>query len=1028
MSKSIISVLAILLLTQTFLTAEKSFTQEAEVALRKALAYYYSISTQGGYVGIYSTDLKQRYGEAFYEQAQATEIWVQPPGTPSIGECFLRAFRLTGDKKYLKAAKDAAFALVWGQRKIGGWDHRADIAHMQTDSNQPFRKNGPCTFDDNITQGALSFLMSMDEVIDEQWLSEAIELGLDYMMKSQLKNGAWPQWYPLRGGYHDYYTFNDNAINDCIKVMLKAHKIYGNKEYLLSARRGGDFIILSQFPAPQAGWAQQYSHDLKPAWARSFEPPGICSAATGRNIRTLVDLYLYTSDEKYLEPIPEAVVWLKKSRIDDNLWARLYEVGSNKPIYGDRTDGNKVHYDYDQISEKERHSYGWRGDYGIENAVEYYNQVKSLGVNRYLTNIKKPLTPAQSSQKAEQLKPMIEKIIAALDDQGRWIENNMIYSRVFVRNVNMICDYLTLAQESGTSSDCDNREFGQLPNIIIFLADDQGWGDLSLNGNRNVNTPKVDQLAREGASFSQFFVCPVCSPTRSEMLTGRYHPRSGVYSTSTGGERIDLDETTIAEVFKQAGYATAAFGKWHNGMQPPYHPNARGFDEFYGFCSGHWGNYFEPLLEHNGRLVKGKGYVSYDFTDKGLQFIEGHAEQPFFVYIAYNTPHSPMQVPEKWWEKFNANPLVDHHRDPEKEDLQHTRAALAMTENIDWNVGRVLTRIEQLGLTSNTIIVYFSDNGPNGWRWNGGLKGRKGSTDEGGVRSPLLVRWPGTIKAGLKIAQIAAAIDLLPTLAELAGIPFSTNKHLDGLSLKPLLLDCLTTEWSERYLFSHWRGRTSVRSQQYRLDNEGQLFNIIEDPGQYNDISERLPAVTNELLAAREAWVKEVTPTEANQDRPFTLGHPDYPYTQLPARDAIPHGGIKRSNRFPNDSFLTNWTSPEDMITWNVEVLADGVFDVTLYYTCPPSDVGSTFELRFRDSDLIGQITEGHNPPLMGMEHDRVKRIESYVKDFKPLNLGTIALKKGKGILSFKALDVPGAHVMDFKLLMFQRVGPTVKS
>jgi len=130
------------------------------------------------------------------------------------------------------------------------------------------------------------------------------------------------------------------------------------------------------------------------------------------------------------------------------------------------------------------------------------------------------------------------------------------------------------------------------PNVIVILTDDQGWGDLSLNGNTNLTTPHIDTLAKDGVSFDRFYVCPVCSPTRAEFLTGRYHARSGVYSTSAGGERIDLDEKTIAQTFKAAGYTTAAFGKWHNGMQYPYHPNARGFDEFYGFCSGHWGDYF----------------------------------------------------------------------------------------------------------------------------------------------------------------------------------------------------------------------------------------------------------------------------------------------------------------------------------------------------------------------------------------------------------------------------------------------------
>jgi len=160
------------------------------------------------------------------------------------------------------------------------------------------------------------------------------------------------------------------------------------------------------------------------------------------------------------------------------------------------------------------------------------------------------------------------------------------------------------------------------PNIIIILSDDQGWGDLSINGNVNLSTPNIDQLARQGASFENFYVQPVCSPTRAEMLTGRYHARGGVYSTSAGGERLDLDETILAEVFKQAGYATAAYGKWHNGMQYPYHPNARGFDDFYGFCSGHWGNYFDPMLEHNQELVTGEGFLIDDLTNHGIKFID----------------------------------------------------------------------------------------------------------------------------------------------------------------------------------------------------------------------------------------------------------------------------------------------------------------------------------------------------------------------------------------------------------------------
>lgn len=562
------------------------------------------------------------------------------------------------------------------------------------------------------------------------------------------------------------------------------------------------------------------------------------------------------------------------------------------------------------------------------------------------------------------------------------------------------------------------------PNVVVILTDDQGWGDLSLNGNTNLSTPNIDSLAADGASFDRFFVCPVCSPTRAEFLTGRYHPRSGVYSTSAGGERMDLDETTIADTFKAAGYATAAFGKWHNGMQYPYHPNGRGFDEYYGFCSGHWGNYFSPPLEHNGQIVRGNGFVIDDFTNRAIAFIEKNKDKTFFAYLPFNTPHSPMQVPDRWWNKFKDKELKMHHRDPKREDIGHVRCALAMCENIDWNVGRLLTKLDDLKLAENTIVVYFCDNGPNGYRWNGGMKGRKGSTDEGGVRSPLLIRWPGQIKAGTQIKQISAAIDLLPTLADLAGINVASKKPLDGTSLKALL----TAESAEpsnlqnRMIFSHWRNRVSVRTQTYRLDHQGKLYHMANDPGQYKDISKQRPKVAARLRKIVEDWKEELLTGLGQNKRPFLIGHPDYKYTQIPARDGQVHGNIKRSNRFPNCSFFTNWIGLDDKITWQAEVGASGTYEVEIHYACPKDDIGPTIELSFNDSRLRGKITKAHDPPLRGGEHDRVPRRESYVKDFKSMKLGKINLEQGVGTLSLRALKIPGKQVMEFRLILLTRV------
>ena len=561
----------------------------------------------------------------------------------------------------------------------------------------------------------------------------------------------------------------------------------------------------------------------------------------------------------------------------------------------------------------------------------------------------------------------------------------------------------------------------QKPNLVIILSDDQGWGDFSISGNRNLETPNIDRLAEDGAFFNNFYVEAVCSPTRAELLTGRYHQRGGVYSTSAGGERLDLDETTLAQVFKEAGYATAAFGKWHNGMQPPYHPNSRGFDDFYGFCSGHWGDYFSPMLEHNGEMVQGEGFLVDDLTNHGLEFMEQNREKPFLLYLPYNTPHSPMQVPDRWFEKFENMELQMHAENPGDEDQVFTRAALAMCENIDWNVGRVIHKLEELGLEENTIVVYFNDNGPNSWRWNGNMRGRKGSTDEGGVRTPLFVKWPAKIRKGLVIDQLASVIDLLPTLSSLAGLELRIPKPLDGISLTPLLLD-ENPQWKERYIFNQWKENISVRSQKYRLDREGRLYDIENDRGQKVDVSEKFPDILKAHMQAKARFMDEVAAELPVEDlRPFPIGYPEAVFTQLPARDGIAHGQIRRSSPYPNCSFFTNWISPDDSITWDVEVLQEGDYHVTLYYTCPEGDEGARFQLSLGENSLKGSIEYAFDPPLRGMENDRTKdRGESYVKDFKALDLGVMHLEQGPGQLSIRALEIPGQRVMDLRLLIFK--------
>lgn len=563
----------------------------------------------------------------------------------------------------------------------------------------------------------------------------------------------------------------------------------------------------------------------------------------------------------------------------------------------------------------------------------------------------------------------------------------------------------------------------QNPNVIIILTDDQGWGDLSIHGNQTVETPNLDRFAEEGIQFDRFYVQPVCSPTRAEILTGRYSARSGVYSTSAGGERLDLDETTIAEVFRDAGYRTGVFGKWHNGSQYPYHPLGRGFDEFYGFTSGHWGLYFDPMIEHNGNYTRANGFLIDDLTDKAMAFAEENArnEQPFFIFLTYNTPHSPMMVPDTLWDKYGNRELKQRGTRSQGEDPVHTLAALALCENIDWNVGRLVGKLKSLNIDDDTIVLYMTDNGPNGDRWNEGMKGRKGSTDEGGVRSPLFMRWPGSLEAGKKVMEPGAAIDLLPTLTDLVDIPLNVGKPLDGISLKPLIVGN-PKKWQDRFIFNAWRDRISVRTKRYRLDNDEKLYHMIKDPGQLKDVSDEEPKIARQLREARQQFQKEVVDGAFDQNRPFLVGHADFNITHLPARDATVTGAIERSARPPNDSFFKNWISTNDTVNWEVEVLESGTYSAEILYTCPEDSVGAVMELEFAGATTSATVKEPHDPPYLAMDKIRSMKSESPVKIFRKMGIGSIDFEAGSGTMKLKAVDIPGAQAIDFRLLTLTRV------
>jgi hypothetical protein len=333
------------------------------------------------------------------------------------------------------------------------------------------------------------------------------------------------------------------------------------------------------------------------------------------------------------------------------------------------------------------------------------------------------------------------------------------------------------------------------------------------------------------------------------------------------------------------------------------------------------------------------------------------------------------------------------------------------------------------------VVVYFSDNGPNTRRWTGGMKGIKGGTDEGGVRSICYLRWPAKLPAGHTVAPIAAAIDLLPTLTALAGVPRVGDRPLDGRDLSPLLLK-QPGPWPDRPIFSTWAGQVSVRTQTHRFDQAGQLFDMIADPGQTTPINATEPELAAQLAAAARAWKREMLdspaltaatrPSPGNpgnppgggavDPRPIPVGYPEFPVTMLPARDGEPRGGVRRSGIHPNCSYFVEWRRLDDAMVWFLDVHTAGRYEVTVDYTCPVPDAGSRVELAFRDRRLVGRVAPGWDPPLLENQ-DTLPRPngESRMKDFRPLRLGEIRLPAGEGVLTLRALEIPGGSVMDVR-------------
>jgi len=414
------------------------------------------------------------------------------------------------------------------------------------------------------------------------------------------------------------------------------------------------------------------------------------------------------------------------------------------------------------------------------------------------------------------------------------------------------------------------------PNVIFILMDDLGWADLGCYGSKFYETPNIDRLAAEGMRFTNAYsACPVCSPTRASVLTGRYPARIGLTDWIPGHhfpwaklrvpdfhQELPLSEVTIAKVLKKVEYSTASIGKWHLGKES-YFPEKYGFDvNFGGTNKGQPPSYFWPYNIPTITSGKEGEYLTDRLTDEAIRYIKTHKDGPFFLYLPHFAVHTPLQAKEEYIAKFRAK--------ARPEDPQNNPVYAAMIQSVDEGVGRIMAVLDELGIADNTVVIFNSDNGGYGKATsNAPLREAKGTLYEGGIRDPLIVRWPGKVKPGTVCDEVVTSTDYFPTICEIAGVEPPKNRPLDGLSILPLLtgsgsINREAVYW--HYPHYHPGGATpcgAVRAGKWKLieyfeDGRVELYNLEEDIGETTDLSTRLPKKAGELKEMLAEWRKSV--------------------------------------------------------------------------------------------------------------------------------------------------------------------------
>jgi arylsulfatase A len=553
-----------------------------------------------------------------------------------------------------------------------------------------------------------------------------------------------------------------------------------------------------------------------------------------------------------------------------------------------------------------------------------------------------------------------------------------------------------------------------MPNILFILTDDQGIGDLSLHGNDSIQTPNMDALLQSSAQFSRFYVSPVCAPTRASFLSGLYAPRTGAIFVTRRHETMDDGIMTIPEYLRHAGYRTGLFGKWHNGATAPYDPGSRGFEQFLGFTLGHFNDYFDGELQNEkNELVPFSGDLTQILTDTASHFMLQESRYPFFCMLTYQAPHTPVQVADKYWDKVKERGLTDYNT-----------GIYAMIESVDDRIGQLLDRLEKAGKLDNTIVIFSTDNGPNGDRYRMGLKGRKGQVDEGGVRVPFGIRLLGDHPANGKVfSSPSAHIDLVPTLLELVDLPIPG--HLDGRSLMPLLEDeegagvsRMIYAFKQGYDFSLWPG--SMRNGQTlyvrRSQTEHELYDLIADPQQQHNLAE----VNQEEVEGFAEAYENFAVTLARPDLvapPIDLDASRGPIRLL-AHEGAPMGETRFQDKYgwANDFFVDVGTTGA---RWPVVTKQGGSFTATIKYHLD-EDQARPLVLRTDKGKVVTVMLQ----PAVSAQipvADRVKRKEVYPRDWAVGKLGTFDIPAGAQLLFLSCLD--DSPVLWVKEIEFVRNG-----